>query len=61
LTTWWPTRSEGPDQAAVDQDVGTGDVAGPSPGEQQNYIGDFLQVGEAAGRRAGDGLFGALV
>src|SRR5215218_301151 len=44
--------SEGLDQAAVDDEVGPGHVAGAVPGQQHDEVGDLLRLGEAAGGRS---------
>ena len=37
--------SEGGDQAAVDDEVGAGDVRGAIAGEEQHEVGDLVGVG----------------
>jgi hypothetical protein len=48
--------SQGLDQPSVDEDVSASDVTDPITGQQHHQVGKSLRVGEAAGRRVGDGL-----
>src|SRR5262245_56399717 len=51
-----PPGSQGSDQAAVDDEVRAGDVAGALAGEQDDEVGDLVRAGEPAGDRVGGGL-----
>src|ERR1700722_6661774 len=52
LWRWLP----GGDEAAVDGDVGAGDVAGPLAGEKQHDVGDLGRLGEPAGDHLAGGV-----